>query len=411
MPRYSYTTAGGGGGVVEAPDRSAALREVVRLGQTPTAIAEDGGAPARSAEGGAAPAGAGFSFGSGGLSLPEMTNFMRELSTALRAGLPLVQGLRTIAKQMKKPAQKRMMASIIERVEHGKSLSDAFAAQGSVFGDLTINLTRTGEASGRLGEVLHHAAELLDKDLKLRRSLMAATMYPAIIALLVVGAVIAVTVFIVPNIMKTARLNVASLPWPTRMVQGFAEFMTHWWWAAILGLLALVFVAYKVYTSPRGRLAIDEATLKAPLLGPLMRDVAVARFTRTLATLTAAGIPVVSALRVTKGVLGNRAMEAVIDRVVEQVSHGRTIAGPMEESGYFPPMLVQIVNMGERSGRLEELLGQAAGAFEEKTEQSVRIFTAALPPVLVMIMAGVVGFVVLAILLALLEMQDSVMRG
>jgi type IV pilus assembly protein PilC len=142
-----------------------------------------------------------------------------------------------------------------------------------------------------------------------------------------------------------------------------------------------------------------------------MREVAVARFTRTLATLTSSGIPVVTGLRITKGVLGNRAMEQVIETVIEQVSAGRTIAQPMEESGYFPPMLVQIVNMGERSGRLEELLGQAAHAFEEKTEQAVKLFTAALPPILIMFLAGLVGFIVLAILMALLSMQDAAMRG
>ncbi len=142
-----------------------------------------------------------------------------------------------------------------------------------------------------------------------------------------------------------------------------------------------------------------------------MRDVAVARFTRTLSTLTSSGIPVVTALRVTKGTLGNVAMENVIDAVIDQVSAGRTIAQPMEESGYFPPMLVQIVNMGERSGRLEELLTQAADAFEERTQQSVKTFTDILPPILVLILALVVGFVVLAILMALLSVQDAVMKG
>jgi type II secretory pathway component PulF len=138
-----------------------------------------------------------------------------------------------------------------------------------------------------------------------------------------------------------------------------------------------------------------------------MRDVAVARFTRTLGTLTSAGIPAVMALRITKGTLGNKAMESVIDRVCEQVSSGQTLAEPMEKSGYFPPMLVQIVNLGERSGRLDQLLNQAAGAFEDRTEMSVKLFMTALPPLLVVVLAGVVGFVVMAILLPLLQMQES----
>ena len=144
------------------------------------------------------------------------------------------------------------------------------------------------------------------------------------------------------------------------------------------------------------------------MLGRLLRDVAVARFTRTLGTLTSAGVPVLSALQVTKGTLGNKAMEAVVDDVCVQVAAGRTIADPMEQSGYFPPMLVQIVNLGERTGRLDEMLDQAAGAFEDRTEMSLKLFTTALPPILVVMMACVVGFIVLSVLLPLMEMQDQI---
>jgi type II secretory pathway component PulF len=156
---------------------------------------------------------------------------------------------------------------------------------------------------------------------------------------------------------------------------------------------------------------VDTTLLRLPLLGRLLRDVAVARFTRTLGTLTSAGIPIIAALRVTRGTLGNRAMEGVIDDVAEQVAAGKTIAEPMERSGYFPPMLVQIVNLGERSGRLDQMLSQAARAFEERTEQSVKLFTTALPPLLVVGLACVVGFVVMAILLALLQVQDAAMSA
>ncbi len=418
MPRFAYRSAGGGGGgVIEAPDRASALREVMRRGEVPASMEELAGASRNGAlEHGSASSqqdqAAGISLEIGSvMSLPELAYFMRELSTALRAGLPLIQALKTIAKQGRKQRQKVMLAGLIDQVEHGKSLSDAFATQGAPFNELVINLTRAGEASGKLGEVLAHAADLLDKDVKLRRSLMAATLYPAIIAVLVVGAVIVVTTFIVPSILKQVAAQAATLPWPTRVLQESASFFASWWWLVLLLIAAGVVSFQRYYASPAGRLAVDIFMLKTPLFGPLMREVAVARFTRTLATLTSSGIPVVTGLRITKGVLGNRAMEQVIERVIEQVSAGRTIAQPMEESGYFPPMLVQIVNMGERTGRLEELLAQAAHAFEEKTEQAVKLFTAALPPILIMFLAGLVGFIVLAILMALLSMQDAAMRG
>jgi len=153
---------------------------------------------------------------------------------------------------------------------------------------------------------------------------------------------------------------------------------------------------------------VDTRLLRLPLIGRLLRDVAVARFTRTLGTLTGAGIPVLMALRVTKGTLGNKAMELVIDEVIEKVAAGKTIAEVMDRAAHFPPMLVQIVNLGERSGKLDELLNQAAKSFEDRTEMSVKLLTTALPPILVVVLAGVVGFVVLAIMLALLEFQNSV---
>ncbi len=165
---------------------------------------------------------------------------------------------------------------------------------------------------------------------------------------------------------------------------------------------------FRSYAQPAWRLKFDTFILRVPILGRLLRDVAVARFTRTLGTLTAAGVPILQSLRITKGTLGNRAMERVIDDVAEQVAGGRTIAEPMERSGYFPPMLVQIVNLGERSGRLDEMLNQAARSFEDRTETSVKLFTTALPPILVVILACCVGFLVLAILLPMLQMQDSI---
>jgi type II secretory pathway component PulF len=409
--------------VIDALDRGNAVRELMRRGEVPSTLEEvgdQGAGPTPGAEiglNGSRGSGTRNGQGSGGftigsvMSLSEMTSFMRELSTALRAGLPLVQGLKTIARQGRKDAQKAMLSRIIDQVEHGRSLSDAFQAQGQPFSELTVSLTRAGEASGRLGEVIGHAADLLDKDLKLRRSLLTATLYPMIIAVLVLVAVVVVTTVIVPELLKNMNAQALELPWPTRVVRGFAMFFANYWYVALGAAGAVIVAATSWHRTREGRMATDRALLAAPLVGPLMRDVAVARFTRTLATLTASGIPVVTALKVTKGTLGNRAMEEVIDRVVDQVSAGKTIAQPMEESGYFPPMLVQIVNMGERSGKLEELLEQAANAFEDKTEQSVKVFTALLPPVLLMFLAGIVGFVVMAILLALLEVQDSVMRG
>lgn len=437
MPTFRYQSAGSTAtATIDAPDRASAVRELVRRGVTPTKVEIDTGlAGPRATPGvraigvGAAAAGvaadvaltggqvtmgisdaataAGF-IARGTMSRAEMAAFIRELATAVQAGLPLVQALRTIAKQGRSDRQRVMLGRIIEEVEHGKSLGDAMAAQGRSFSELTVNLVRAGEASGKLDEVLTQAADLLDRDVKLRRSVTAATLYPAILAFLIVIAVIVVVTFIVPKILKSIAGQVVHLPWPTRVVQGVAGFFADWWWLIIPAVLVGFLVTVRTFRKPGPRMWLDTNLLAVPILGRLLRDVAVARFTRTLGTLVSAGIPAVTALRVTKGTLGNKAMERVIDDVCDQVSAGRTIADPMERSGYFPPMLVQIVNMGERSGRLDKLLNQAAGAFEDRTETSVKLFTTALPPLLVVLLACVVGFVVLSILLPLLELQEAV---
>jgi len=416
MATFAYRTLSkkaavgfGGAATIEAPDRASAVRELVRRGESPASIEQVASNGAlRRGDGAADRAARAGVFSRRVMSLSEMSSLIRELATALQAGLPLVQSLKTIAKQGRTVRQKAMLDQVIGQVEHGKSLADAMASWGPPFGDLTVNLTRAGDMSGRLPEVLAQAAELLDRDVKLRRSILSATLYPMILGVLVVAAIIVVVTFIVPQLLKQFVGQAAHLPWPTQVVQGVADFFAGYWWLILPSIAGGVYLLRRVYASPAGRLWIDMRLLKVPLLGRLLQDVAVARFTRTLGTLTAAGIPVLTALRVTKGTLGNKAMERVIEEVAERVAAGRTIAEVMENSSYFPPMLVQIVNLGERSGRLDELLGQAAKAFEDRTEMSVKLFTTALPPILVVILAGVVGFVVLAIMMALLEFQNSV---
>jgi type II secretory pathway component PulF len=410
MATFAYKTVAADAATIDAPDRATAVRELVRKGITPVSIEPisislervNGEAPSPRQT-----ALRGFQF-TRTMSRAEMATFMRELATAIQAGLPLVQSLRTIAHQGRSPRQREMLESVIHEVEHGRSLADATAAWGKPFSDLSINMIRAGEVSGKLGEVLTQCADLLDKDLKLRRSILSATMYPAILAILIAMAVIVIVTVIVPNVVKNFSGQVLQLPLPTRIVLGVAEFFGGYWWAIIPGVILAVLGLSRIYADPQARLWIDQRLLRLPILGRLLRDVAVARFTRTLGTLTASGIPVLTALKVTKGTLGNRAMEQVIDEVCEQVAAGRTIAEPMERSGYFPPMLVQIVNLGERSGRLDEMLNQAAGAFEDRTEMSVKLFTTALPPLLVVVLACVVGFVILSILLPILQLQENI---
>lgn len=411
MPTFRYQTvqkpgaADGAGLEIEAPDRAGAIRLILQRGHTPVRVEE---IDDRRRAGASRLHGLLAGARRRRLSRSQTAMFVRELATAVNAGLPLVQALRTIARQGATEARRAVLEHLIDAVEHGRPLSEAMRSYGPPFNELIVSLVGAGEVAGRLGEVLKQTAYLLDRDVRLRRSLLGALMYPLIVAGAVGVAVVIVVTVIVPRVLGAVAGQITTLPLPTRVVQGFAGFVGSWWWLLALGVGG-AFFAWRWARGHRvWRERIDAALLRLPVVGPALRDVAVARFARTLGTLTGAGLPVLSALRVTKQTLGNRAMEVAVDRVCEQVASGRTIAEPLERSGWFPPLLVQIVGLGEQTGRLDEMLTQAADAFEERTEQSIKVLTTVLPPALIIVLACIVGFVVLSILLPLIELQERI---
>jgi len=420
-------------GVIDAADRPAAVRVLLSRGITPASIepadgAENGrsnGAKAKgSAQGKAAAGAAGLDVvkpaaraGSSTdiptgrratMSLVDTASFIREMATAVQAGLPMVPALRTLAKQGRTPGQKAMLVHLIGKVEQGTTLAEACRSWGPPFSELVVSLVRAGEASGKLGDVLHQCADLLEKDVALRRTIAAATLYPAILTLLVTAAIIVMVTVIIPRVLAPIAAGGKQLPLPTRIVQGAADFFGGYWW--LLALIAFgMAVAWKqARAQPATREKIDRMILRLPLFGPVIRDAMVARFTRTLGTLVRAGLPVLSALRLTGATLTNKAMQSAVVSVCDEVAAGKTIADPLERAGLFPPLLVQIVSLGERSGRLPELLIQAAGSMDERTQAKVKILTGILPSILIVIVACVVGGVVAAIILPLLEMQDAI---
>ncbi len=421
MPTFRYHTlaTNGDASVIDAPDRAAAIRQLRLQGVTPTrlepisrrearkAAVEAATSPAGSTPGSAA---APRRFGRATMSRVEMATFIRELATAVQAGLPLVLSLKTIERQIKHSGQKAIVSMLIHEVEHGRSLSDACAKVGRPFGELGISLIRAGELSGRLGEVLEQTANLLDRDLRLRRMLISGSIYPLILFALIVAAVGVIVGFIVPRIIGpfAGKLPPDRLPIPTRIVMVAGDFFAHWWWALAIAIGVGVILLQQAYRTPASRLKLDRITLKLPLIGKVVREVAVARFTRTLGTLVSSGLPALTALKITRATLGNKAMEQVVEQVCEQVASGKTISDPMEKSGYFPSLLTQIIGLGERSGRLPQMLNQAANVFEERTESSLKVFTSTFPVLMVLVAAVVIGFVMAAVILPLVQMQDLI---
>jgi type II secretory pathway component PulF len=439
MPSFTYQSLTNTGqtraGVVSAVDRADAVRQLLTRGETATAIelADGEGKPATARNGHAAVApvarpairaatsstqpknaaeqifGRLARRGRPTLSRAEMANFIRELATALEAGLPMMQALKTVRKQAHGRAMPVMLDHLIERVEAGDTLHGAARDYGPPFDDMIVGMLRAADASGKISEVLHQLADLLEKSLELRREVMGATLYPLIVAAFIAASIVVLVTVLVPRLIGPLVGEAGfSLPWPTQVLMTFAAFLrSYWLWCMLIVIGA--FVGWRLWIAvPANRYRIDLLKLRLPVAGKLIRDVAVARFTRTLGTLTAAGLPILDALRITRNTLANAALMQAIDQVQDQVTSGKALAEPLERSGLFPPLLVQVVNLGERSGRLESMLLHAATAFDRQVATSVKLFTKALPPLLLVVMAGIGVFVLAAILLPLLELQSMV---
>ena len=369
---------------------------IAQKGETPLEITEIAGEGAEAARG-KRPI----------ISRPELADLVRELATALEAGLPLMQALRTVRRQAAHKNMQAILDFVIERVEAGVTFHQAAKEYGPPFDDMTVGMLRAADASGRTAEILHQLADLLERSVELRREIVGAVVYPVMIAALIAASVVVLIVFVLPRVMKPILQANLDLPLPTTVLMGLSDFISSWW-LVILAAVMLCVVAWRNWLSkPQNRLRFDTAVLRLPLVGRLVRDIAVARFTRTLGTLVSAGIPILSALKIVRDTLGNMALMGAIDQVTDKVSTGQSLADPLERSGHFPPLLVQIVNIGERSGRLEQMLLHAAGSFDRQVNNSLKLFTRVLPTILLVVMALVASFVLSAILLPIIELQKA----
>ncbi len=421
--RYESRSAAGAAlsGTMTAADRAEVVRELATRGETALRVeAQNGDTKAlgdttferpREAPKAAAPANDTASkrgsFGGRAMTTLELASFVRELATAVEAGLPLLKALRSIQQQAKRVRQKALLAHLSKGVESGESLADAAESWGKPFTQMIVSIIRAGEVSGRFGEVTNQLADVLERDIELRRSILSATLYPLIVLGVVLVAIVIVVSLIVPPILTAVGGELERLPLPTRVVEGFAEFVGSYWLYLLLALLGVALLVKRLLTDPTTRIRFDRALLHVPILGGLLREVAVARFTRLLGTLIGAGLPILDALRITRHTLGNLELARVIGEVEEQIAAGHSIASPLERSGYFPSLLVQIVDVGERSGKLEPMLLRAADSFDRRTQSAIKVFTASLPPVLILFLAAIVGFVLAAILLPLIELQSA----
>jgi len=331
----------------------------------------------------------------------------RQLATLIGAGVPLVQGLSALTEQVESARLKGVIAQIRDRVNEGATLADAMAQAGP-FSDLYVGMVRAGEAGGALEQVLGRLAEYLEGQVRLRNKVSSILIYPSVMfgfACLVVGVLVTV---VLPQITELlASLN-KPLPFYTRAIIGLSEFARSWWWAVILAVVAIALVARAVLRTQAGRTGFDRLKLRLPVVGRTVRLLAISRFTRTLSTLLAGGLPIVRALDISKHVANNVVLGAAIDAARESVTEGQSLAQPLRASGEFPPVVVYMVEVGERSGELESMLEKVAQTYEEQVETSVTRLTALLEPLLILLMVGIVVFIIAATLVPLLQLTTAI---
>jgi general secretion pathway protein F len=337
----------------------------------------------------------------------EVALLTRQLATLLGSGIPMIGALTAVIDQAEHRDLKASLMDVRERVSQGGALSDAFENHSIYFSELHVNMVRAGEAGGNLDKVLVRIADYLHAQNRTRAKVMAALTYPIIMLVIGVGVVAILLTYVVPKILEVIeKQGKAALPLPTEILVLVSGFMGNYWWA-ILGAVIGLFVIYlQARATAGGRLWIDTMKLRIPVLGNLMRKASIARFALTFATLLESGLPVLEAMGVVKKVVDNALLAATLDSIRQKIAEGADIATPLKQSKVFPPVVGYMIGVGEESGRLEELLKKVAQSYDEEVEIAAQKLTALLEPLMIVIMAVVVGFIVLAILLPILQMSN-----
>jgi general secretion pathway protein F len=338
----------------------------------------------------------------------ELSVTTRQLSILLGAGITLVASLEALISQTTNPVLKRIMAQVKESVNQGNSLAYSLSQHPKVFSQIYINMVRAGEASGTLDLVLERLAEFSEHQQALRGRFKAALAYPIFMFLLGIVILFALLTFIVPNITKIFIDMHQSLPLPTILLIGAGDFLKAFWWLVMLALGGSVILVRRLIKTPKGRRVWDEIKLRMPIMGPINSKMAMARFGRTLGSLLQSGVPLLSALQIIRNIVNNVLIAEVVDKAVEDIQTGKTLATPLGQSRWFPPIAVQMISVGEQSGELEKMLNKIADIYEAESESQIMTMTSMLEPSMILIMGLTVGFVVIAILLPIFEMNQLI---
>ena len=339
-----------------------------------------------------------------GVATKDLAVFTRQFSTMINSGLPLVQCLDILSRQCEKDHFAKIISHVMHEVESGSTLADALGKHPEVYGDLYVNMVEAGETGGVLDVILARLATYLEKMNTLKRKIKGAMAYPAVICLVTVVATVFMLVAIIPTFAKLYSDLGGQLPGPTRVVMALSDLVRNQWWL-IGGILIAVVVGFRrYYRTKSGHAKIDRVLLNVPVFGPVLLKTAIARFTRTLGTLVSSGVPILEGLEITGKAAGNVVVKEAVMKTRASISTGQTIAEPLRQSGVFPPMVVQMISVGEETGALDEMLVKIADFYDEEVDSAVDAMTSVLEPIMIVGMGGVVGGMVIALYLPIFKL-------
>jgi type IV pilus assembly protein PilC len=398
MPVFAYSARSLSGeilnGEIELPSRDEVVGYLVRQRLRPISV----NAKAREIS---------IQFGSG-VKTREVVVFTRQFATMINSGLPLVQSLTILAEQTENKNFRKIIQAVLQDIQAGQTLADSMRKHPKVFTELYVNMVAAGEAGGILDTILLRLAAFLEKNDALIRKIKGAMTYPAVMLLVVVGCTTILLWKVVPVFAQMFQGAGLELPGPTKVVLGLSAFLQSYIWLLILAAIGAVFAIRQYYKTDAGQLQIDKLLLRAPVLGNLFRKSAVSRFTRTLGTLVSSGVSILDGLQITARTAGNRVVHDAVMKSRASIAGGATIAEPLKASGVFPPMVVQMINVGEQTGGLDEMLSKIADFYDDEVDAAVSALTSILEPIMIVVMGIVIGGIVVAMYLPMFDMINAV---
>ena len=410
MATYRYEAMNAQGQAVkqeiDANSEEEAIQKIRAMKLFPTSIKEKAGATKRGTSA-AGPKKSKKSLAIGGVSNKALTLFTRQLSTLQDAGLPIVRSLKILEGQQKPGALKNILVEVTEDVEGGMTFSEALAKHPRAFDKLYVNMVRAGEIGGVLDAILQRLADFREKAQRLKKQIIGAMIYPAAVVTVAGGILAGILTFIVPKFKKMFdELNV-ELPFLTQVLIAFSDFVANKWYWGLAIIFGTIIVMKTLAATSGGKFILDRVKLKLPVFGTIISKATIARFTRTLGTLVASGVPILEALNITKDTAGNQVISNAIARVHDSIREGESIAEPLAQSKICDDMVVNMIDVGEETGDLDKMLLKIADQYDEDVDVAVAGMTSLIEPIMIIFLGGAVGFIVIALFLPLIKLMNS----